>query len=811
MKKIVDFVFSYNLMAIILVLIAVSAGLATFIENDFGSHIAREKVYAARWFELLLLIFAFNLTGIIFRFKSWKKGKLTVFIFHIAFLVILLGATITRYLGFEGIIHIREGETNNIMISEGVPIMLPFELKLSDFVLDRYPGSMSPSSYASEVILFDRKENTTIPFRIYMNHILKYNGYRFYQSSYDNDEKGTILSVNHDGPGIFVTYAGYFLLSLGMILSLFNKKSRFNILSKTKVKKTVSGVFKNSIPILMLLFFPVGDLAYGQDVNIGENQIVPKKHANQFGTLLIQDKGGRIKPINTFTSDILRKLTGKENIYRLDPNQVYLGMLSNPYFWQGVPLIKVSNPEISKILGISGNIAAYRDFIDKTKGGIYKLNPYVDAAYKKRPAEKTRFDKDIISVDERVNISYMIYTNRFLKIFPGTEGENFKWFTPEEAPAYVPSQDSVFVKNIFSLYLQSLRITTSDDTANYKDNILTTIKNYQNQGAGSLYPGKVKISLEILYYKLDLFERLFPFYLFLGLILLIIMVLKIFYTNLKTGLITKIIVGLLILCFTGQTSGLALRWYISGHAPWSNGFESMIYIAWVTMLAGFIFARKTPIIISGTSVLAALALFVAHLSWMNPEITNLVPVLKSYWLTFHVSLITASYGFLALAAILGFLNLILYLLQTEKKHNIIKIKIFELTGIAEQSMIVGAYLLTIGTVLGAIWANESWGRYWGWDPKETWTLISIIVYTFILHMRFVPGLKTTFTFNLASLFGFSSILMTYFGVNYYLSGLHSYAGGDPVPIPSLLYYFLASVFILIVLAYYNQRKFNIDS
>ncbi len=811
MKKIVDYIFSYKLMAIILFLIAVSAGLATFIENDFGSHVAREKVYAAHWFELLFLIFAFNLSGIIFRFKSWKKGKLTVFIFHIAFLVILLGAAITRYFGFEGTIHIREGETKNIMISEGTPIMLPFELKLSDFVLDRYPGSTSPSSYASEVILFDHKENTTIPFRIYMNHILKYNGYRFYQSSYDKDEKGTILSVNHDGPGIFVTYTGYFLLSIGMFLSLFNKKSRFYILSNTKVKKTASPVLKNSILVIMLLFFQAGDFAYGQDVNIGENQIISKSRANQFGTLLIQDKGGRIKPINTFTSDILRKLTGKEKIYGLNPNQIYLGMLSNPYFWQGVPLIKVPNPEISKILGISGNIAAYSDFIDRNKGGIYKLTPYVDTAYKKRPADKTRFDKDIISVDERVNISYMIYTNSFLKIFPGTENENFEWFTPEEAYAHAPSQDLVFVKNIFGLYIQSLHKPIPIDNVRYEDKLLTSIKKYQKQGAGSLYPGKTKISLEILYYKLGLFKRLFPVYLFLGLVLLIIMVLKILYANFKTGLITKIIVDLLILCFAGHAFGLALRWYISGHVPWSNGFESMIYIAWITMLAGFIFARKTPIILSGTSVLAALALFVAHLSWMNPEITNLVPVLKSYWLTFHVSLITASYGFLALAAILGFLNLILYLLQTEKTHKTIKNKISELTGITEQSMIVGVYLLTIGTLLGAIWANESWGRYWGWDPKETWTLISIIVYAFILHMRFIPGLKKTFSFNLASLLGFSSILMTYFGVNYYLSGLHSYAGGDPVPIPSLVYYILASIFILVVLAYYNQRKYEVSS
>ena len=798
-------------MAIILILIAVSAALATFIENDFGSQIAREKVYATCWFELLLLIFAFNLTGIIFRFKSWKKGKLTVFIFHIAFLVILLGAGITRYLGYEGTMHIREGETNNIIISEGVSITLPFKLKLSDFVLDRYPGSMSPSSYASEVILFNHKENITIPYRIYMNHILKYKGYRFYQSSYDNDEKGTILSVNHDGPGIFVTYTGYFLLSLGMFFSLFNKKSRLYTLSNTKVKKTTSSVFKNSIPVLMLLFFMAGNFTYGQDINIGENQLISKNHANMFASLLIQDKGGRIKPINTFTSDILRKLTGKENNYGLDPNQIYLGMLSNPYFWQGVPLIKISNPEILIVLGISGNIAAYSDFFDESKGGIYKLTLYIDAAYKKKPAEKTRFDKDIISVDERVNILYMIYSNHFLKIFPGTKNENFKWFTPKEAFAYVPSQDSVFVKNIFGLYLQSLHSPVPNDFIGDKDDLLKAIKKYQKQVAGSLYPGKVKISLEILYYKLDLFKRLFPLYLFLGLLLLIIMVLKILYVNLKTGLITKVIVGLLILCFTGHASGLALRWYISGHAPWSNGFESMIYIAWVTMLAGFIFSRKTPIILSGTSVLAALALFVAHLSWMNPEITNLVPVLKSYWLTFHVSLITASYGFLALAAILGLLNLILYLLQTEKTHTTIKNKISELTGITEQTMIVGVYLLTIGTLLGAIWANESWGRYWGWDPKETWTLISIIVYTFILHMRFVPGLKKTFTFNLASLLGFSSILMTYFGVNYYLSGLHSYAGGDPVPIPNLIYYLIAIIFSLAVLAYYNQQKYKADS
>jgi cytochrome c-type biogenesis protein CcsB len=268
--------------------------------------------------------------------------------------------------------------------------------------------------------------------------------------------------------------------------------------------------------------------------------------------------------------------------------------------------------------------------------------------------------------------------------------------------------------------------------------------------------------------------------------------------------------GLSWLLFAGfvfHTTGLGMRWYISGHSPMSNGYESMIFISWVTLLAGFMFRRRSAFALPATAVLASMTLMVAHLSFMDPEITNLVPVLKSYWLTLHVSVITGSYGFLGLGAVLGLITMILLSLSNDKNRERISVTIDELTVINYKSLTLGLYFLTIGTFLGAIWANESWGRYWGWDPKETWSLITIIIYSIVVHSRNIPGMKDVFTFNLISLFAFSSVLMTYFGVNYYLSGLHSYAGGDPVPVPVFVYVAVIFLTVLSVTAYFKYYRF----
>jgi cytochrome c-type biogenesis protein CcsB len=253
--------------------------------------------------------------------------------------------------------------------------------------------------------------------------------------------------------------------------------------------------------------------------------------------------------------------------------------------------------------------------------------------------------------------------------------------------------------------------------------------------------------------------------------------------------------------------GLAIRWYVSGHAPWSNGYESLIYIGWGTMLAGVLFSRKSATPLAATAVLAWMILHTAHLSWMDPQMTNLVPVLKSYWLTIHVAVIASSYGFLGLAALLGLHNLVLMSIQTDRNRAKVKTAVQSLSNISEMTIIAGLGLLSIGTFLGGIWANESWGRYWAWDAKESWALITILVYAFITHMRFVPGLKSIYIFNLASVLGFGSVLMTYFGVNYYLSGMHSYAAGDTVPVPLFIWIALAIILLVSAAAYWREYRY----
>ncbi|MRR22403.1 c-type cytochrome biogenesis protein CcsB, partial [bacterium] len=351
-------------------------------------------------------------------------------------------------------------------------------------------------------------------------------------------------------------------------------------------------------------------------------------------------------------------------------------------------------------------------------------------------------------------------------------------------------------------------VTAVGNPAAAPEDYLTAIKQYQRIHAGYDLPAETKVKAELFYYRAKIFERLFPYYAMVGLVMIFTIIAVIIRGKENSGLLLKILAGLIATGFLFHTLGLGIRWYISGHSPMSNGYESMLFISWVTVLAGIIFSRKSLITLAATSVLAGLTLMVAHLSFMDPEITNLVPVLRSYWLTLHVSVITGSYGFLGLGAILGLLVLVMMLFVNKMNRERISSVIDELTVINYRALTLGLYFLTVGTFLGAVWANESWGRYWGWDPKETWSLITVIVYTLVTHSRMIPGMKDTYTFNLLSLFAFSSVLMTYFGVNYYLSGLHSYAGGDPVPVPLFVY---VAVGLVVILALGSKYRYNRSS
>jgi cytochrome c-type biogenesis protein CcsB len=402
----------------------------------------------------------------------------------------------------------------------------------------------------------------------------------------------------------------------------------------------------------------------------------------------------------------------------------------------------------------------------------------------------------------------MAISGDFLTSFPEPGHPNSKWHTAENPYSSFDSTDAVFVENILPVYYGSVVDAMSSNQWDIADSNLVYLKTFQNRYGAEVMPHKLKTRLEIFYNNANLFKRLFPIYGTVGLIFIIILFTQVLSKKGNFKWIIRGLIAIIMLLFALHTLGLAIRWYVAGHAPWSNGYETMIYIAWGTVLSGLLFSRTSKITLATTAILASVTLMIANLSWLDPQMTNLVPVLKSYWLVIHVAIITASYSFLGVGALLGFLNMILIGLQTKNNFSKLKNTIEELTNINEMNLIIGVFLVTIGTFLGAVWANESWGRYWGWDPKETWALVTVLVYSFIIHMRLIPGMNGVYGFNFAALIGFSSVLMTYFGVNYYLSGMHSYAAGDPVPIPTFVYYAVAIIFLVSLLSYINHLRMN---
>ncbi len=1006
-------------------------GIATFIENDYGTQTARALIYKAQWFEVFLGYFVAILVYNIIKYKSYKT-KPAVFLFHFSFLVIALGALVTRYIGYEGIMHIREGDSSHTMVSDAkvlqihategdksatlekelyfstmtdnilnesvmvgdkkvkvellkylptaqekaVPseegkkllelkistgqkgeiyyiakgerkdfggfylgydiepttdkptflikedgagykvhfpfilktlnmndrssaelkagenefknrmlyrfgpnaivlkdihekailkldsqdiktqrgqaeymqwkvsvgdksqiittrpyqgkmgkikqmelngvhidirvgaklIELPFSIKLENFELERYPGSMTPASYSSDVVLIDKEQDINMPYKIYMNHILDHRNYRFFQSSYDQDEKGTVLSVNHD-PGTLPTYIGYILLTIGMIWSLFAPSGRFQKLLKGARKLQTSAAAVATVAFLTLS--PQNLNAASPTIDDGmlkTMQSYDAAHARNFGKLAVQDHQGRMKPMDTVAHDVIAKITGRSVLFDLEPTQMLLGMIMQPELYQNVPMIKVGHKKIAVTLGLPENTkyAKFTDFFSEADNS-YKIFAAVTEASQKKPLEKTQYDKELIKIDERVNVAFMAYQGSLLRIYPKPNDTNNKWMAPMDAIKDYPKEQADMVRISISAYFQMVAQGLKTGNWSNADLALKGIRQYQEKYGSAVIPSQNHIDMEIKYNKFGLFGKLVPLYLLLGLLLLLFAFINVLKPAFSMKWIMRIALAVLIVGFAMHIVGLGIRWYIAGHAPWSNAYESIVFIAASTVLAGVILARRSPFALAGTAILAGVTMGVAHMNFINPEITNLVPVLKSYWLMIHVATIISGDGFFGLGSILSLLVLILYIMRGKNGSENIDRSIKELTNLSEMGLIIGLFLLTIGNFLGGVWANESWGRYWGWDAKETWAAVTILIYATVLHLRFIPALKSNFIYNVSATWAYSTVLMTYFGVNYYLSGLHSYAAGDPVPIPMWVYYAVAGLLVLTLLAARNRK------
>ena len=701
----------------------------------------------------------------------------------------------------------------------------PFGVKLRDFQLERYPGTNSASSYASEVTVIDTDKS--FDFRIYMNHVLDYKGYRLYQASYNSDELGTILSVNHDYWGTLITYIGYFLMGLGMFFTLFWNGSRFKDLSE-KLKK----INKNKVTTLLLLIGLTLSLSAQNDsvnsmqamdttqhsANDGHNHnvdsnippvnnIVSKEHAEKFGKLLIQDFQGRFKPINTYALETMRKVYKKDTYNDLTAEQVILSAQIDPYYWGEQYLIHVKSNAIGKKicsdLDVKDGYASAANFF---RTGEYYLAKSVEDVSIKKNIDRNATDKEVINLDERFNVLLSVLNGDMLRIYPKKGDLNNKWYSAYDE-SLIAARDTA----IFTMHQEYLKaVMKGVNTGDYKDAdvLLEKLNNLQLTIGADIIPSQAKVNLEIKYNHWNIFKKLMMYYMFIGFVFLILAFINLFFNESKlVKNLLKLFTVLTILGMILHVIGLGTRWYISGHEPWSNGYEAVVFVAFISTLAGLIFShKKSKFTLAATVIFASFLLGIAHGSLMNPEITNLVPVLKSYWLMIHVAVITSSYGFLGLGALLGVIVLFLYILRTPENKSKIDKTIDELTYVNESTLIVGLFALSIGTFLGGVWANESWGRYWSWDPKEVWSLISMMVYVFVLHMRLVPGLRGKFAFNMASLFAISTLIMTFFGVNFYLSGMHSYAAGDPIPIPNWIYFAVAFFVLFTIFSYWKFKK-----
>ena len=696
---------------------------------------------------------------------------------------------------------------------------LPFSIKLNDFIADKYPGSEnSYSSFASEVTVID---DNPFDFRIFMNNILNHKGYRFFQASFDPDEKGTVLSVNKDEYGTFVTYLGYILLYIGLMAILFARFTRFDFLRNQIIK-----IKKQKEKLVLVLFFLSSFNIFSQnndnhlhiktDVekidSILRVNIVPKNEAGKFGNIVIQDLSGRMMPVNTFASEFLRKLSKKDHYAEFDANQIFLSIQESPLLWYNVPVIYLKMKKGDSIRSIIGADKSKKhvplvDFF--TERGEYKLAPYLEDAYKAQVP--TGYQKEFKEADQRVNLLYNMIEGNSLKLFPVPNDSNNTWISPKEnieKTSFVEdSLYSNFINTGFKAYLYMLNEDKKTKKFSKSDEILSAILETQYKYGGDIMLSSKKIKAEVLYNKYDIFKKLFSWYLYAGSLLFIVLIIQIFKNNSIINLSILAFKIVIIILFILHTLGLIWRWYISGHAPWSDAYESMIYVAWATMFFGLAFGRKSDLTLASTTFIVSMILMIAHWNWMDPAIANLQPVLDSYWLMIHVAVIVGSYGPFALSMILGFVSLFLMILTNSSNKSIMRLNIKELTLINEMSLTVGLVMLTIGNFLGGMWANESWGRYWGWDPKETWALISIMVYAFVLHMRLIPALKSRFVFSIASILSFASILMTYFGVNFYLAGLHSYAKDDQQI--SFLYSGITLLIVIVMgaIAYPKYKKY----
>ncbi len=696
---------------------------------------------------------------------------------------------------------------------------LPYTIHLDQFKLDTYPGSDNPATYESYVTLIDEKAGISgKKAHIYMNNPLTHNGTKHFQSSYDPDRKGTVLSINHD-PGKIPTYIGYGMLSLGFILIMAR-----DLLwpRKKKGTKVASGKIAAALLALFMAWF-TGGSALAQDhpssssdhpssetSHSGGNNVAPPnvfsfkeldaETREDASRLIVQDFRGRMKPLDTLAREMVMKVAKKTKFQGHHPVDMFLSWSMNHTYWWDQPNIGLRYGGLKDFLG-EDSATKHVSTASLFENGRYRLSSDVEAAHRTPDRDRSKVQRKLISFDERFNLLYMTFRGSSLKLFPVPGDPNNTWLDIEEISPHLNEAQGEEYNRAFGSFSEGIRTGNNE----YFKEGVKRIRAIQLKYGKSVLPSSTKVEAELFYNRSHLFSWMMVPLLGASIVLMTLYVWTLF-RNSGARLSFKnpfyaFGMALFNFAFAGMIVAYVMRWIASGRAPLSNGHESLLFISLAVALSGLIFEYIYRNSAPGglASMLTVVVLGISMLSTFDPAIGPLVPVLVSYWLNIHVTIITASYGFLGLSALIGALVLFLLMAKGQGRDNI-REAINSLDRINYWVVVAGLGLLSIGTLLGGVWANESWGRYWGWDAKETWSLVTILVYAVVLHFRFIPAMRSPWVNATSSMMAISSVVMTYFGVNYFLTGMHSYASGDAATVPEWVYYFAAGMVALSVVS-----------
>ena len=758
---------------ILYILVLISMAVATIVEKSQGTDYAHAHYYGAWWFILMWAVMAALGVFYIIRRKVKRASTLAL---HLSFIIILLGALLTHVSAKRGMIHLRIGQPTDTYMaatdeSDGMRMKeekLPFSLCLQDFEAKMHDGTQAVADYSSKFTVIDGNEKSEG--LVSMNNIYSHRSYRFYQSSYDEDGKGSVLAINADPYGIPVTYTGYALLFIALIWMLLDPKGSYRKLLGSPLLK------KGALTIALLLGMGMGNasLLHAQSSNNEgstlENlkaAVLPKETAKKFGELNIL-YNDRICPVQTYALDFCKKIYGARSYKGLTAEQVLSGWIFYGNVWANEPFIKVKSGELKSTLGLP-DYCAVNQFFNKDMGG-YTIGQYVQEYYN---GAQDKFHQQAADIDGKIQLIMDLRRGVSLKVLPYTFTKNVRatkvnpfikagtttWFSPvDKLPYAVEKQHALYITNVFSLLYGDVKAGNIDRVNIFFEKM----KKYQEVSGGNSLPSRTQ-------YKAERINNAFPFATVLFMVNLTLGFIALFYTIYRMTKKREIkalnyaLPILLVISFLALTFGLALRWIISGNVPMSNGYESMLTVAWFVMLIAIFMQFKIRLVMVFGFLLSGFFLLVSHINQMDPAIGQMMPVLNSPLLSMHVSIIMMSYALLSLTFICGIMGICM------RSHG------EELQALSRIFLYPALTCMGFGIFIGAIWANVSWGTYWSWDSKETWALITFMIYAVVVHTQSLPIFRKPLAYHIYITIAFLSIIMTYFGVNYFLTGMHSYA------------------------------------